>query len=71
VPADHKWFRNLVISKILADTLDDMNLKVPAPTVDLDAIRRKYHAAAQEQKKDSRKDLVPGELKAAEAGPAR
>ncbi len=71
VPSDRKWFRNLVISKILADTLDDMNLKIPAPTVDLDAIRRKYHAAANEQRKDSRKDLVPGEMKTAEAGSER
>jgi len=71
VPSDRKWFRNLVISKILADTLDDMNLQVPAPTVDLDAIRRKYHAAAIEQKKDRKKDRVPGEMKAAEAGADR
>ena len=39
--------------------------------VDLDAIRRKYHAAAKEQRKDDRKDLVPGEMKAAEAGAER
>jgi hypothetical protein len=71
VPSDRKWFRNLVISRILADTLDDMNLKVPAPTVDIDAIRRKYHAAANEQRKDNRKDLVPGEMKAAKAGSER
>ena len=71
VPSDRKWFRNLVISKILAYTLDDMNLKIPAPTVDLAAIRRKYHAAASEQKKDKKKDLVPGEMKAAEAGAER
>ena len=44
---------------------------VPPPTVDLDAIRRKYHAAASEQKKDKKKDLVPGEMKAAEAGAGR
>jgi PPK2 family polyphosphate:nucleotide phosphotransferase len=71
VPSDRKWFRDLVIAKILADTLDDMNIKIPAPTVDLDAIRRKYHAAAKEQRKDDRKDLVPGEMKAAEAGAER
>jgi hypothetical protein len=31
--------------------MEDMNLKVPPPRVDLDAIARKYHAAAAEQKK--------------------
>ena len=71
MPSDRKWFRNLVISKILADTLDDMKLKTPPPTVDLDAIRRKYHAAASEQKTDKKKDQVPGEMKAAEAGAGR
>jgi PPK2 family polyphosphate:nucleotide phosphotransferase len=68
VPSDKKWFRDLVVSKILADTLDDMNLKVPAPSVDLDVIRRKYHAARNEQREDEKEDLVPGEMKAAEAG---
>ena len=44
VPANHKWFRNLVVARIVADTLDEMDLKIPAPTVDLEEIRRKYHA---------------------------
>jgi PPK2 family polyphosphate:nucleotide phosphotransferase len=35
VPADHKWYRNVVISKILVDTLDDLKLKYPAPSIDL------------------------------------
>jgi PPK2 family polyphosphate:nucleotide phosphotransferase len=62
VPSDRKWFRNLVISKIIADTLDDMNLKIPAPKIDLEAIRRKYHAAKIEQKQDEKQHVVPGEL---------
>lgn len=61
VPSDRKWFRNLVISKIIADTLDDMNLKIPAPKIDLDAIRQKYHAAEMEQEKDAKRHLFPGE----------
>lgn len=48
IPADHKWFRDLAISQIVADTLDGMGLKTPPPQVDLAAIRRKYHAAARE-----------------------
>jgi Polyphosphate kinase 2 (PPK2) len=43
IPSNHKWFRNLAVSQIIADTLDDMNLKLPKPTVDLEEIRRLYH----------------------------
>lgn len=45
IPANHKWFRNLAISQIIADAMDDMSLKLPRPRVDLAAIRHKYHAA--------------------------
>jgi len=45
IPSDHKWFRNLAISRIVVDAMDEMRLKVPAPRVDLAAIRQKYHAA--------------------------
>jgi PPK2 family polyphosphate:nucleotide phosphotransferase len=49
IPSNHKWFRNLAISEIVADTLEDMNLKRPPPQVDIAEIRRKYHAAAVQQ----------------------
>ncbi|MDD5268741.1 MAG: polyphosphate kinase 2 family protein [Methylococcales bacterium] len=49
IPANHKWFRDLAISEIIADTLDDMGLKLPPTHVDKEAIRSKYHAAEQEQ----------------------
>jgi PPK2 family polyphosphate:nucleotide phosphotransferase len=48
IPADHKWFRNLAISQIIADAMDDMGLKLPPPHVDLAEIRRKYHAAERQ-----------------------
>ena len=50
IPANHKWFRNLAISQIIADTMDEMGLKLPPPRVDIADIRRKYHAAAQGEK---------------------
>jgi polyphosphate kinase 2 (PPK2 family) len=49
IPANHKWFRNLAVSRIIADALDDMNLKLPKPTVDLKEIRRLYHKDAATQ----------------------
>jgi PPK2 family polyphosphate:nucleotide phosphotransferase len=50
IPANHKWFRNLAVSQIVADTLEDLGMTFPQPTVDLADIRRRYHAAVlQEQ----------------------
>jgi polyphosphate kinase 2 (PPK2 family) len=43
IPSNHKWFRNLAVSQIIAGTLDDLEMAYPAPTVDLNEIRRKYH----------------------------
>ncbi len=48
VPSNHKWFRNLAISQIVADTMEEMGLKLPPARVDLAEIRRKYHAAERE-----------------------
>jgi PPK2 family polyphosphate:nucleotide phosphotransferase len=35
IPANHKWFRNLAISKIVAQTLEDFHMKFPKPAFDL------------------------------------
>jgi PPK2 family polyphosphate:nucleotide phosphotransferase len=51
VPSNHKWFRNLAISEIIADTLDEMGLELPPTRVNIADIRRKYHAAVREAKK--------------------
>jgi PPK2 family polyphosphate:nucleotide phosphotransferase len=54
IPANHKWFRNLAVSQIVADTMEDLGMKFPPPTVDLADIRQKYHAAVlQEQQQAS------------------
>lgn len=45
IPSNRKWFRNLAVSQIVADTMEDMDLTLPRPRVDLTSIRRKYHAA--------------------------
>ncbi len=52
IPSNHKWFRNLAVSQILVDTLESFNMKFPAPTVNIEDIRKKYHAAKEEMKKD-------------------
>jgi PPK2 family polyphosphate:nucleotide phosphotransferase len=54
IPANHKWFRNLAVSQIMADAMTDLNLAYPPPSVNLADIRRRYHAALK-QEKDSGK----------------
>ena len=51
IPSNHKWFRNLAISQIVAETLESLNMKFPAPAVDIDEIKKKYHAIAEEEAK--------------------
>jgi hypothetical protein len=45
IPANHKWFRNLAVSQIVADTAEELHPRYPEPAVDLAEIRRKYHLA--------------------------
>jgi len=45
IPADHKWFRNLAVARIVVEHLERLNLNYPKPTVDIEHIRREYHAA--------------------------
>jgi PPK2 family polyphosphate:nucleotide phosphotransferase len=54
IPANHKWFRNLAISQIIADTMGEMGLKLPPTHVDMADIRRKFHTAESEAKEKRR-----------------
>jgi PPK2 family polyphosphate:nucleotide phosphotransferase len=38
VPADRKWYRDLVISKVLVETLEGLNMKFPKPKDDLSGV---------------------------------
>jgi PPK2 family polyphosphate:nucleotide phosphotransferase len=49
IPANHKWFRNLAVAQIIADTMHEMGLKLPPTHVDIADIRRKYHMAELKQ----------------------
>lgn len=46
LPSNHKWFRNLAASQIIASTLQDLHMKLPKPTVDIETIRAEYHSAS-------------------------
>jgi len=39
VPADHKWYRNFAVSRILKETLAKMNPQFPAPIADVEKLK--------------------------------
>ncbi|OKL50350.1 hypothetical protein [Boudabousia marimammalium] len=41
VPSDEKWYPRLVLTEVLARTLEDMNLEWPEPDFDLDAAKQR------------------------------
>jgi PPK2 family polyphosphate:nucleotide phosphotransferase len=47
IPADHKWFRNLAVARIVVDHLDALKLDYPKATADLKRIRALYKKAAK------------------------
>ena len=49
IPANRKWFRNLAISQIIVETMENLGIKVPQSTVNLADIRSKYHEAVEEE----------------------
>jgi PPK2 family polyphosphate:nucleotide phosphotransferase len=54
IPSNHKWFRNLAVSQIMADAMEALGMAFPKPSVDLAEIRRKYHAAVEEGREHKR-----------------
>ena len=38
IPSDRKWFRNLLVSRILIETLESLDLNYPEPAQGLDKI---------------------------------
>lgn len=56
IPSNHKWFRNLAVSQIVAATLESMKIKMPEPTVDIDEIKEKYHAIVEKGQKQKHSD---------------
>ncbi|MFA7283287.1 MAG: polyphosphate kinase 2 family protein [Candidatus Omnitrophota bacterium] len=50
IPSDHKWFRNLVVSKIVNEKLESLKMKLPSAQVDVGEIRRRYHEAQKKGK---------------------
>jgi PPK2 family polyphosphate:nucleotide phosphotransferase len=51
IPANHKWFRDLAVGRIVVEHLHSLGLQYPKPTVDIARIRREYHGLRKEKKK--------------------
>ena len=48
IPANHKWYRDLVVSQITADYMEGLGMSYPPPAVDFDELIKKYHAAEKQ-----------------------
>lgn len=57
IPSNHKWFRNLAVSRIVSEALDALDMKFPEPTVDINEIKKMYHEIVVEEG-SSRDELV-------------
>jgi PPK2 family polyphosphate:nucleotide phosphotransferase len=51
IPSNHKWFRDLAASCILAVTLEKMKISAPKPSADIPAIRKLYEKEARRRGK--------------------
>jgi PPK2 family polyphosphate:nucleotide phosphotransferase len=49
IPANHKWFRNLAVSRIVVELLESLKMAFPKPKVDIREMMEKYHEAKQEE----------------------
>lgn len=38
VPANHKWYRNVVVARIIVETLEGLDLRYPGPAPGLDRV---------------------------------
>lgn len=50
IPADHKWYRNYAVAKLVLETLEAMAPQLPKPSVDLLQIRQAFHKALKQER---------------------
>ena len=59
IPADNKWMRDLIITQVVVDYLEGLNMQLPKPTVDVDALRKKYFGDEAEPQAPAKKAPSP------------
>jgi len=52
IPSNHKWFRNLAVSRIVSEYMESLKMGLPAPTVDIGEIKQEYHAIVEGKEKE-------------------
>ncbi len=63
IPSNHKWFRNLAVSRIVSEYMESLGMAFPEPTVDINEIKKKYHAIVELEKHASGKKGKKGKIK--------
>ncbi len=61
IPANNKTFRNLAVSQIILQTLEDMKIRVPEPSVDLQQTRKLAAIELAQQRKETRRNKAQKE----------
>jgi PPK2 family polyphosphate:nucleotide phosphotransferase len=46
IPANHRWYRNWAVSKLLVERMEEMKLTYPKPHLDVSALQKQIKAAA-------------------------
>ena len=52
IPANNRWYRDLVVTQIIAQTLERLEMRLPEPAVDITRIRHQYYAAEKKARQD-------------------
>jgi PPK2 family polyphosphate:nucleotide phosphotransferase len=52
IPGNHRWYRDLAVAQIIAQTLEQLDMKLPEPSVDMARIRHQYYTAEKNAKQE-------------------
>ena len=52
IPANHRWYRDLAVTQIIAQTLERLEMRLPEPAADISRIRHEYCIAEKKARED-------------------
>ena len=53
IPANNRWYRDLAVTQIIAQTLERLDMRLPEPVVDITHIRHQYYVAEKKARQDT------------------
>ena len=56
IPSNNKWFRNLAVARIVAETMESLGMRLFPCKVNIEEIRRDYNQAEEEEEQESGKN---------------